>query len=336
MNVYWVGGEDIDFMAIGSAIVSTTAATFRSGWARCSIAYGGTGTPAHGNPFNGGALTSAWLSARVYGNPGTFTATSIPMIGFGLYGTNNALVVGTSSSSATKVALHTVANGVVTQLAAEGGNSWATGTNIKIDMQVVNYGATATVSVYVNGVPVITFSGNVAVSGMTNFDHVYLAVVTTGGSNQMAYSEFLVADSNTTGIIGVQTLALTGAGTTTGWSNNTYTNINGTSFSDSSPTYENTDAVDQEYTVTTPAATAYSVAAVQISARMALPSGSTPGHIKLGYGSSGTGYFGSGASKVPAVGFATQTQIDQTNPITSAAFTSSDLSSLQLDIQSAA
>ena len=338
MNIWWVGAEDIDFMAIGSGSVSLTGTSFRSGWARCSIAMVGEGTPGHGNQFNGGALTSAWLSARIYGNGvSAGGTTTMAMIGFGLYGTNNALVVGPVSGAVnTKMALFTIAAGTVTQIATESGNSFTQGSLLKVDMQVVNYGASATVNVYVNGVSVITFSGNVAVSGMTNFDHVYLATAPGSVSTIFYASEIVVSDSNTTTITGVQTLALTGAGSTTNWSNNTYTNVNGISYSDSSPTYENTDAVDQEYTVTTPTPTTYSVAGVQISARMAAPTGSTPGHIKLGYGSGGTGYFGSGASKAPGIGFATQSQIDQTNPITSAAFTSSDLSSLQLDIQSAA
>ena len=259
-------------------------------------------------------------------------ATGYGWIGFGLYGTTNALIIGMSTSSSSKTALYTVSNGSLTQIATESGNSISAGTIMRFDMQVLNYGATATVNVYINSVPIISFTGNVAVSGMTNFDHVYISP-TAYATN---FSEMIVADSNTTTIIGLQTLALTGAGSTTNWSNNTYTNVNGISYSDSSPTYENTDAVDQEYTVTTPTPTTYSVAGVQISARMAAPTGSTPGHIKLGYGSGGTGYFGSGASKAPGIGFATQSQIDQTNPITSAAFTSSDLSSLQLDIQSAA
>ena len=330
MNIWWVGAEDIDFMAIGGAGVNVGTGTFRSGWARCSIESPNTsGAACHGNQFNGGALTSAWLSCRV-------ETASIPIgygwIGFGLYGTTNALIIGMSTSSSSKTALYTVSNGSLTQIATESGNSISTGTIMRFDMQVLNYGATATVNVYINSVPIISFTGNVAVSGMTNFDHVYISP-TEYVTN---FTEMIVADSNTTTIIGLQTLALTGAGSTTNWSNNIYTNVNGISYSDSSPTYENTDAVDQEYTVTTPTATTYSVAGVQISARMAAPTGSTPGHIKLGYGSGGTGYFGSGASKVPSVGFATQSQIDQTNPITSAAFTSSDLSSLQLDIQSAA
>jgi hypothetical protein len=204
-------------------------------------------------------------------------------------------------------------------------------------MQVTNYGASSTVNVYVGGALMTTFSGNCAVSGMTNFDSVFLGNNPNSSSPlYMNYSEIIVADSDTRALLGLNTLALTGAGTTHAWSNNTYTNINGVTISDASPAYTNTSAQDQEYTVGTAALTTYSVVGIVQSARMAATSGSTPTHIKLGYGSSGTGYFGTGAQKTPSVGFATQYQIDQTNPITSAAFTSTDIAGpLQLDLQSA-
>ena len=336
MNILWAGGEDIDFQAIGNYSVYTTSGYFRSGWARCSIGSTGSGIAAHGNPFSAGPQTSAWLTARSYlAGSSSFGGVSIPMVGLGLYGTNNALVLGTSSSSASKIALQTIANGVVAQLAAEGGNSLAAESSMKFDMQVTNYGATATVNVYVNGTLVINFTGNVAVAGMTDFDHVYLGAGTLASGGQGQYSEFLVADSDTRALLGVQTLALNGAGTTTQWSNNTYTNINGISYSDANPTYVNTTAKDQEYTVTAPTPAVFSVIGVVQSARACIPSGSTPTALKLGYGSGGVGYFGTGASKSPTVGFADYQQIDQINPITSTTWVSADLAApLQLDMQS--
>ena len=144
-----------------------------------------------------------------------------------------------------------------------------------------------------------------------------------------------MADSDTRGLLGLNTLALTGAGTTTQWTNNTYTNINSATYSDNSPTYVNTTAKDQEYAVGTVQPAVYSVIAVVQSARLATPTGSTPTHVKLGYGSGGTGSFGTGATKTPTVGFSTFQQIDQINPITSTTWVSADLAApLQLDMQS--
>ena len=331
MNIYATVAEDID-LAITGSISIITSSNFRSGWARCCFqASGGSSNlPGHSYPFIGGALTSAWLSCRF--EYSSYSASNVPLIGFGLSGTNSALMIGCSSAGKTE--LMTISSGSIATIASEGGTSITTGGIIKFDMQVTSYGASATVNVYVNSTLVISFTGNVAVSGMTQFDHVYLFNGNVTGSSVACFSEIVVADSDTRGLLGLQTMALTGAGTTTQWTNNTYTNINGTSYSDSSPAYTNTTAKDQEYTVTAPTPSVFSVVAVTQSARAAIPSGSTPTHLKLGYGSSGTGHFGSGSTMSPGVGFTTSIQIDETNPITGVGWVQADLSGLQLDMQS--
>ncbi len=328
MNILWAGGEDIDFPVIGGATVNTSAGTFRSGWARCSLNINEFSTVTRGNPFNRGAQTSAWITCRYYPSA-IYSGSAYALVGFGLSGTNSALVIGVGNSG--KTVLGTVSSGTFATLASEAGNSLsASNTLVKLDMQVTSYGATATVNIYVNGNLVINFSGNVAVAGMTNFDHVYV----TSYEESSSFSEFFVADSDTRALLGVQTLAPIGAGTTTQWSNNTYTNINGTSYSDANPTYVNTTAKDQEYTVTAPTPAVFSVIGVVQSARACIPSGSTPTALKLGYGSGGVGHFGTGASKSPTVGFADYQQIDQINPITGVAWTAADLTGFQLDMQS--
>ena len=337
MNVLWMGNEDLEFLTLGSANVDTNSAHFRSGWSRCAIQaqYFGSDTfYARSYPFPGGTVTSAWLSFQAL-TSGVTTSTSI--IGLGLSGTPYWIGLETSASNASKLTLVTY-NGVsTTVLASEGGTSFG-GVIQKFDMQVLNFGASATVNVYVNNGLIISYSGSTTISGMTNFDSVFIPNFLTGGGagNFVDFSEFIVADSDTRALLGLNTLALTGAGSTTSWTNNTYTNINGINYSDLNPTYTNSTAQDQEYTVGTVQPTVCAVVAVGISARMAATAGSTPTHVKLGYGSGGTGHFGSGAQKTPTVAFGNFLQIDQTNPITSAAWTQGDLTApLQLDIQSA-
>lgn len=334
MNIWGTLGEDIDLAIVGGTSVQTSSSFYRTGWARCALQQSGSSSniPAHGYPFPGGALTSAWLSCRIYVGTSLYAPAPTPLIGFGLSGTNSALMIGVDAYS--KTYLMTISSGTNANLVLEGGNSFTLGTVLKLDMQVTNYGASSTVNVYINGTLVIAFSGNCAVSGMTNFDHIYFTAWNNDASTAVYFSEMVVADSDTRGILGLQTMALTGAGTTTQWTNNTYTNINGINYSDSSPAYVNTTAKDQEYTVTAATPSVFSVVAVTQSARAAIPSGSTPTHLKLGYGSSGTGYFGTGAQKSPTNGFATYQQIDETNPITSVGWVKADLSGLQLDMQS--
>ncbi len=335
MNIYFAGGEDISFPSFGSYLVNTVSGRFRSGWARCGLA-ATQNTPtggAHSSVFGAGAQTSAWLSFRIYLD--SSLNTSQMLVGLGLSGTNNALGVGSDTSNSAKVAIFKYDGTTRTQLAAETGTSWAVSTAFKIDMQVISYGASATVNVYVNGILTVTFTGDVTVSGMTNFDSVYLLPNPFFGVASPVYSEIFVTDTDTRGFLGLQTEALTGAGTTNSFTNDTFTNINGISFSDANPTYTNTAAQDQQYTLTAPTPTSYSVSGVVITARMAASSGSTPTQIKLGYNSGGTKGFGTGAAKTLTTGYATYTQIDTVNPVTGVAFTQSELAALQLDLQSA-
>ena len=332
MAILWAGGEDIDFPVIGSATIITVGGQFRSGWARCAISQPASGAVAKSNPFNGGAVTSAWLSFQTFvPSVGGLSLTNTSMAAFGLSGTTKGLGVGVNGST---FQIFKFDGTTRTVLASEGGSSWTVATLQRIDMQVTSYGATATVNVYLNGVSLITFTGDVTVSGMTNFDSVFIYSA-TGANLTQKTSELFVSDSDTRAIQGLQTLALTGAGTTTGWTNNTFSNINGINFSDGSPTSVNVVATDQQYTVTTPTPSVYSVTAVAISARMAKSTAATPTVVKLGYGNGAAGSFGTGASKTVTTGFQTYEQIDAINPTTSAAFTQAQLAALQLDIESA-
>ena len=342
MNILWAGGEDIDWVTLGSLSVDTTSGHFRSGWARCDIQMtSGNGTAqARSFPFNGGAVTSAWLSIHAYFVGGNATALESNLLaGFGSSGSNSFLALTVAAASASQIALSSYNGTTQTQLAVESGTSITTlGTSGggKLDIQVSNLGASSTVNVYLNNNLIISYSGSTVITGLTNFDTVILGSYGGGTATTWSWSEFIVADSDTRALLGLNTLALTGAGTTTTWTNNTYTNINGVNHSDANPTYVNTTAKDQEYTVTAPTPAVFSVIGVVQSARACIPSGSTPTALKLGYGSGGVGYFGTGASKSPTVGFADYQQIDQINPITSTTWVSADLAApLQLDIQSA-
>ena len=342
MNILWAGGEDIDWVTLGSLSVDTTSGHFRSGWARCDIQMtNGNGTAqARSFPFNGGAVTSAWLSIHAYFVGGNATALESNLLaGFGSSGSNSFLALTVAAANPSQIALSSYNGTTQTQLAVESGTSIAalgTSGGGKLDIQVSNLGASSTVNVYLNNNLIISYSGSTVITGLTNFDTVILGAYGGGSSTSWSWSEFIVADSDTRALLGLNTLALTGAGTTTTWTNNTYTNINGVNHSDANPTYANTTAKDQEYTVGTVQPTVYSVIAVAQNARLATPPGSTPTQVKLGYGSSGTGYFGTGAAKTPGVGFSWFQQIDGTNPITAAPWVSADLAApLQVDIQSA-
>lgn len=330
----WIGGEDVDFLTALELGISTNTAHFRSAYARCAIGQGtGTAVPRQNQflAFPAGAVTSAWLSFRMFHN---VNVLSNQFIGFGLAGTNKGLFLGVSTASTTRLALSKYDGATRTELATEAGNLFTTAVLHKIDMQVVNYGATATVNVFLNGAQVITFSGNVAVSGMTNFDCLY-QFLNTSVSNTHWESEIIVRDSDTRGIIGLKSDALTGAGTTNNWLNNTFSNINGTTISDANPTNINTTGTDQQYNITDIADPIYIVTSVKIAARLANSVGTIPTQVKLGYNSGGSVGFGTGAAKTTGTVFANVQQMDAINPVTGVAFVQADMNALQVDLQSA-
>jgi hypothetical protein len=335
MQIYWAGGEDLDFPYIGNAGPNTGAGVIRSGWSREAI------TPAQNNsafarsaPFNAGPQTSAWLTFY-WTTGGQGMGASQMMIGFGQSSSGRGFGL-SSDSTSTKITLARFDGTTRTQLAVETATSMpiASG-HARYDMQVTNFGVTATVNIYCNYALILNAVVDLTQAGMTsNFDCVTIFAYTTNNSAP-SYTEIVVADSDTRQIQGLQTLALTGSGTTNNWSNNTFSNINQTTMTDTTPTSVNTTAQDQQYNITDGLLAAYSVIGIVISARVAKTAASVPTQIKLGYNSGGSVAFGTGAAKTPGFGFAPVMQIDMVNPVTGVAFLQSEINALQLDLQSA-
>ena len=337
MNVLGTFTEDINFSQLGGLVIYTGGG-FRSGWSRCCLrSQNGVTGNARSQVLNGGAITSGWFHTyTVLDTAGVAATEGLMMVALQLSTSGSWLGLITGASNAEQMSLGYFNGTSQVVLATEVGTSGLTlAAGGTIDIQFLIGGSpTLQVNVYVNNSLIIAYSGNTSITGLGSVDSLVYGVYSGGSANNWYWSEQCIADSDTRALLGLQSQALTGAGTTTQWTNNTYTNINGISYSDANPTYVNTTAKDQEYTVTAPTPAVFSVIGVVQSARACIPSGSTPTALKLGYGSGGVGHFGTGASKSPTVGFADYQQIDQINPITGVAWTAADLTGLQLDMQS--
>jgi len=327
MSILWCGGEDIDF-SIGAAtsFFSNTAA-FRNTYARGAY-FVGSNADARSVAFSGGAITSCWLSFQISANSNA--TASKRLFGLSKSGTNAMLLLATASASGTRLALSKWDGSTLTQLAAEAGNNYSG--LLRVDLQLVNYGASAVVNVYVNSIQVISFSGDVTVLGNTSLDQVVLIGAT---ATQPLISEVIVANEDTRSFPGLMTLALTGAGTTDSWSG-VFSTINQTTISDTSPNFTNTAAQDQQFNITDlPTGGAFVIKAVKIAARMAVSATPTATKVSLGYNSGGSAAFGTGAQKTLTTAYLTYEQLDATNPVTTAAWAQSDMNALQLDMRSA-
>lgn len=327
MSVLWCGGEDIDFPNGSAILVSTAAAYYRSGWARCGISPLSGTTYMKSNLFPGGAVTSCWLSFRAYMS--TLVANG-RYVGLGLGGTNKWLCLGSASSSG-KLALIAFDATTPSELATESGTSLVNAQVNRFDIQLSNYGGSSTVNVYMNGVLLINYSGSTSITGVGGFDSVF-SYQNSGGA-VWVINEVIVATDDTRLWPGLVTLAITGVGTTDDWTG-TITNINGTTISDLNPVYTNTNTKDEEANVTDPPGAVYAVQAIKISARAAKSVSSTPTKIALGYKNGANVAVGSDIALTGS--YVNYEQIDSVDPTTGLAWVTGDIAGLQIDVRSKA
>ncbi len=338
----WCGGEDISFpVPVTWPAVIGNGDLVRSGYSRCDVQANSLGTgssesPLHfctTNPFQGGPVTNLWWSFRVY-TYGTIVVG--PMLLTGLCASGVGVSTGLwITAEGAKLGLHTYNGTTVTLLAQESGATLTKDAPHRIDVQIISFGATATVRIYNDLVLAITFIGNVTQSGtVTSVDTVCLMGHAQQGIANFAaeFSEFMLTTEDTRSFPGLVTLALTGAGSTDDWTG-VYSDINQISYSDAAPNSVNITAKDQQYIVNDLPAGTYTIKAVNIEARAAISSDPVITQVKLGY-KSGSVAFGTGATKAPSAIFTTYDQLDIVNPVTGVAFTVAEINALQLDMQS--
>lgn len=329
-SVLWCGGEDIDFPNGSAPTVTTTSTNFRSTYARAALRNAGVATAnSRSLSFGGGAVTTCWLHAQVLMS----TIAGTHYIGLGLNSAGaGAIFIGADSTTGSKLALYKLNSGTFSVLANETGTSLVNSTLAQFDMQITSFGGSATVNVYMNGTLLITFSGSTSVTGISNLDCVVIPGIGGGGVTEV--SEIIVTDTLDTRNLTLQTFQPAGAGTTNNWDAGDFSKINPATINDANFASVNSTAKDLQATLPSVASGTWNVLATKVIARAEVTAGAVPTGIKLGYRISGSVYVDSAHTLTSA--FASyERAIDNTNPATSAAWTQSDLGSLQLDLQSA-
>ena len=337
MSIIWAGGEDLDFPNGVVPGVSTTTGNFRAGWARCAISPGGNSISnfMKSTPFDGGAtITSGWL--RWYAaSTGTDANTGF-FIGFGNLSTSAVLGVYVTGGARTW-ALGKNEAGTITQFAATtvAANSGANVTH-RYDLQVTNYGASGTLSLYIDGNFIISYTGNIAMTGVSNFNCVQIS---NGAQNAyIVFSEIIAADESTLGFQGLATLAPNGNGTTQAWSNPAYTNFNPISYgSDLNSTFTNTTGQDEQATMIAVPTGTFQIKCVKVIARAMATAGAAATNLKIGFNNTNNGTVAEGATHALSTGFAPVEDYFATDP-TSAGGTGAwgaNLTGYQLELRSA-
>jgi hypothetical protein len=332
MGILFMGTEDDAFQGGGAALsaLTTTSGYYRSSWSRGALKTASTGATnfAYSNTFIGGAVTSAWFQAQLYQ---AVALRSFDYCCFGLTTTANlgrGIYLGVNL---TTIKLFKWDGTTLTTLASESGTSFALTTLNSYTVNLQNYGASSTINVYAAGgsSPIITFSGDCRVTGVTNFDTFALGSA-QGGSAALYISECVVADIDTR-TLNIKTHTMSAIGDANAWTG-TYTDVNEASINDATMIYTNSTNQDCQFNIDDLPTGTWGVICVGVSARAAHSVGSTATQIGLSFKSGGT--INNGTAQSPGTSYGPLMALYSTNPVTSAAWTQSSLNSAQFNAHS--
>jgi hypothetical protein len=268
MSFLFVGGEDTSYASTNGLSTTTNGSYYRSNFSRMAAGVNGgnTGVPLGSYltfPFT--ATQTIWAHGQVY--PSTSGAnTNGVLIAFNdSTGTARLVVRVGNGTNQYKVSTVT-ASGTFVDLATSATNVLNTGAVASVDFNIT-YSTTGSFTMYVNGVSVLTYSGDLtAASGLTTLGGISLSGISPYGTTW--WSEIVVSTTSTLGL-GLWTLAPAAAGATQGWTPNTVGNVNPTTINDSNFVSTTTANTISEWTTnsTVPSGT-WSVLALAQEARV--------------------------------------------------------------------
>lgn len=320
MTILWCGGEDIDFP--NGTPPDVQDYYYDGNFARKSLKR--SNSIAKSIALSE-AYTTAWMSCVVWCHQVWYSG--IKLFGACLSGgVDKGLFVGLDDATNNKISLWTVDGSTWTKKATSDADVITTSKKYKFDMHVSSYGNSASVDIYVDGALVLTFSGDITVSGMSWFNCV-------GMSGDYGYdlSEFILADEDTR-LMRLKTIAPDSAGdTSTNWTG-TYEDIDETTISDSDKIYSATDNADFQCGVTGMPTGSWAVKAVKVAARCV--DGSGTNGIAVGVKTNDTVSV-SGAMSCSGY-WQTKELLLNTNPVTGNPWTPAEIEALQINLRAKA
>jgi hypothetical protein len=319
-NILFASGEDSGFKSVSIyGFASTSAGTFRSGWARGSLEAEYGSNIDWVSPLFATTSGQLWIHAQL----NTQNWAGANYIALAIYspdGDARILLRTTATSGQFKISTENAAQ-TITDLATASSDI-GTATLAAIDLNI-NYTCDGTggASLYENGVQVINYSGNPCTDSATSLNQVGLGGINSG--TQTYWSEVIVADGDTRGM-GLYTASPAAAGNTQSWTPNTLADINKTSVNDSTYISTTTTGALSEWTVTNSLPSGpWAVLAVAQDARVEV--GTTgPQHFEWLARTGGTDNV-TGSVAPLAGSFSNFNQIWMTNPNTGLAWTTTDV-----------
>lgn len=299
VTIYFAGGEDVDFTAIGST--SVLGSGVRSAFSRASIVSTSNSTA---DPIPGRwqtpaftAVSTLWIHAQIESNLASGTSGIQALRVLSPDGVARIMLRQTGTAGQLKASTHNAA-GTFVDLATATGN-WSTLTPTAVDLKIV-YGCTAgdQVQLWLNAAQVINYTGaSICTDAATTLNQVELGNMNnntggagntcTSGSAGSCWTEIIVSDSDTRSM-GLWTLQPVAAGNTQSWTPNTVGNINPNTINDTNFVSTTTNNALSQWTTPTAAPTGiWSVLAVVQSARVRV-AGTGPQHFEWLCRSGGT------------------------------------------------
>jgi len=318
MSILWCGGEDIDFQG-GAAPTIRGALSGRSSYERTSFA---SFSYMRSNPMATG-ITSGWASCFC-GFSANYTGS---YFGFGNFGENKGLYLGAGSGVWTLRKHDGSSESVLYTSTAP-----APGGIYKFDLQLTSYGAAGTLTAYVNGIQVCTYTGDISLPSVTDFKCI--ACQSHGVSNGAPtdeFAEFIIADEDTRAF-SLVTLYPNAAGDANAWTG-AYTDIDESTLNDADMVYSNTGDADMQVNLSGLPTGVYSVKAVMASARAYRDAASTPDGLALGIRNGTGGSLDYGVKQTLSTSWTTYNRLMTTNPVTAAAWAVSEIAGLQLNLR---
>lgn len=321
----FMGGELEDFTPSGAVSFSTAAAAYRSAYARGACSMTTTSGASLSAPF-GTPSALFFTTARVFVS-GALSTT--PFLWFSTGGAARLRLRPAGTSPAALV-LETY-NGTAAATLATSTPTIAVGNLYRLDM-AVDYQAAGRVRVWVDGVLYLDYSGNVTAAGATALDGMVLS--STGATGTTYWSEVVIAPYDLRSMAGLRTIQPDSTGDLSQW-------VGGWPDVDESAASE-TDVLTASgaglvHTVNCSGmpsgAGNLTVRAVKVTVSACRGAGG-PQSIDLGLRQSSTNAFGT--TKALQAGYTVLTETWETNPITGAAFTSTEIDNLQLAFRSVA
>lgn len=335
MPILFVGGEEGDMLKSSTACsMSTNTSNRRTAYTRAAMKIASYSISDGWYGKFSGSATSFWASAR-FSYDSTFYNPALNGRPFGLCdGVNVRLYVGPNTGTTSEIQTKPIA---LWKMDAAGNKTvLVTSTTLwpmwnvvsKLDVQVVNYGTNATVRVYLEGVLVIQYQGDVTTDGSTSLDGIRLSSMASVADG-MYWSEVIVSTTDTRALT-LATLAPAAAGNTYNWTN-AVTAINETSLDDTTICYTNAANQLLEATITnTTIPGTCGVVSVFVNARAQKGNTSGPANANMVVRTGGADYT-SASIALPSAFSLIQANWD-TNPATGAAWVPTDLTAAGFNI----